>query len=122
MLKVLYIILGSFSIFLGILGIIIPGLPTTPFMLLGAWFYLRSSEKLYNKLIKNKFLGKYIRKYYDNKAISLKTKIYSIVLMWIMISISVIFFIKILSVKIIVLLIGLIGTLVMGFVIKTLKK
>ncbi|MDR2009864.1 MAG: YbaN family protein [Bacteroidales bacterium] len=119
--KIFLIILGTICISLGILGIFIPGLPTTPFLLLAASLYVRSSDKLYNKLINHKILGKYIYNYRKNKGITKKTKIYSIILMWVMISCSVIFFIKIFYVKIIVLTVGLIGTIIMGFVIKTVN-
>ena len=61
--KVLLIILGTIFLGLGILGIFIPGLPTTPFLLLTAALYLRSSQRLYQKLISNKILGKYIQNY-----------------------------------------------------------
>jgi uncharacterized membrane protein YbaN (DUF454 family) len=121
LLKIFLIILGTICISLGILGIFIPGLPTTPFLLLAASLYVRSSDKLYNKLINHKILGKYIYNYRKNKGITKKTKIYSIILMWVMISCSVIFFIKIFYVKIIVLTVGLIGTIIMGFVIKTVN-
>jgi len=122
MIKIIYIALGSLFVLLGVIGIVIPGLPTTPFMLLAAWFYIRSSDKLYNKLINNKFLGKYISQYQKNKAIPLATKIYSILIMWLMIALSVFIFININLIKVVVVLIGIIGTIVMGFVIKTLKK
>ncbi|MDL2262109.1 YbaN family protein [Bacteroidales bacterium OttesenSCG-928-I21] len=122
MLKIFFIIAGTLCVFLGMLGIFIPGLPTTPFLLLAASLYVRSSDKLYQKLIKNKVLGKYIQNYRKNKGISKKTKIYAICLMWTMISCSVIFFIKINYVKFIVIVLGVIGTIVMGFVVKTVSK
>lgn len=122
MLKILYIVLGSLAVLLGALGIIIPGLPTTPFLLLAAWFFFRSNEKLYKLLINNKFLGKYICRYEKRKAISLKTKIYSIALMWLMISLSVVFLISSDVVRIVVVGVGLVGTIIMGFVIKTYRE
>ncbi|MDD3740369.1 MAG: YbaN family protein [Bacteroidales bacterium] len=121
MIKFIYIILGCLSVFLGVLGIIIPGLPTTPFLLLAAWFFLRSNNKLHKLLINNNILGNYIRKYENNKAISIRTKIYSIAIMWVMISLSTIFLIESNFIKVIVLIVGLIGTVVMGFVIRTFK-
>jgi uncharacterized membrane protein YbaN (DUF454 family) len=121
LLKILFIILGTICVLLGILGIFIPGLPTTPFLLLSAALYIRSSDKLYNKLINNKILGKYILTYQKNKGMTKKAKVYSISLMWIMISCSVIFFIKIFYVKAIVIAVGIIGTIIMGFVVKTVK-
>jgi hypothetical protein len=113
MLKTLLIVLGSISLLIGIIGIVVPGLPTTPFLLLTAGLYLKSSDKLYNKLVTNKILGKYILNYQKNKAISLSTKIYSISIMWVMISISSVFFIQHGYVKILLIVLGIIGTIVM---------
>ncbi|MBE6343880.1 MAG: DUF454 domain-containing protein [Lentimicrobiaceae bacterium] len=81
--KILLITLGSLSLVLGVIGIFIPLLPTTPLLLLSAWCYFRSSEKLYLKLINSKHLGAYIRNFRENKVIPLKTKIYIISLLWI---------------------------------------
>jgi hypothetical protein len=120
-LKILYIFLGTLCIVLGTLGVFIPGLPVTPFLLLASSLYLRSSDKLYNKLIRSKLLGKYIIRYRKNKGMTIKTKIYSLLLMWVMIAISTLFLIDKLEIKIIVAAVGIIGTVVMGFVIKTVK-
>jgi uncharacterized protein len=120
-LKILFVLLGTLCIALGTLGVFIPGLPVTPFLLLASALYLRSNERLYNKLIGNKFLGKYIIRYQKNKGMTLKTKIYSILLMWVMISVSVFFVIDDIVIKIIVVAVGLIGTVVMGFIVKTIE-
>ena len=61
--RVLYIIGGTLSLALAILGIVLPGLPTTPFALLSAYLYAKSSEKLYNWLLSNRILGPRIRNY-----------------------------------------------------------
>ena len=110
--RLLFILFGSISLFLGILGIVVPGLPTTPFLLLTAWFYVRSSERLYSWLVNHKILGKYIRNF--RNGMSLRTKIFSIAIMWIMISISVFLFIEVFNVKVIVITVGVIGTVVMS--------
>jgi len=119
--KLLLVLLGSISLFFGILGIVIPGLPTTPFLLLSAALYLRSSNYLYRKLVTNKHLGKYIQNFHDKRGITLRVKWYSILLMWLMITISVVFFIKVTTIKLLILGIGIIGTIVMEFVINTVK-
>jgi uncharacterized membrane protein YbaN (DUF454 family) len=120
-LKILYIILGTICIVLGTLGVFIPGLPVTPFLLLASSLYLRSSDKLYNKLISNKLLGKYIVRYRQNKGMTIKTKIYSIIVMWFMIALSTLFLIEKVEIKLIVTAVGIIGSIVMGLVIKTVK-
>jgi len=81
--KILFIILGSIFLGLGSLGIILPLLPTTPFLLLTAYFYVKSSEKLYLWLINHKVFGVYIKNYVEHRAITKKTKITAITLKWI---------------------------------------
>ena len=80
--KYLLIILGSISLVLGVIGIFLPLLPTTPFLLLAAALYVRSSENLYNWLIHQKYLGTYIRNFREHKAIPLRAKIISVTLVW----------------------------------------
>ncbi len=80
------IIVGSFFAGLGILGIFLPLLPTTPFLLLAAACYIRSSERLYNWLMNNKWIGRYIKNYIEGKGIPLKSKVLSISALWITIS------------------------------------
>jgi len=105
--KTLYLFLGFLTLFLGILGILLPLLPTTPFLLLSAFFFMRSSKKLYHWLLNHRFLGIYIYSYITFKAIDLKTKIYSITLLWITLTISMIILQNIyLSVLLIVIGIG----------------
>ncbi len=122
MFRIILIILGTISLGIGITGIFIPGLPTTPFILLTAGLYVRSSEKLYRLLIQNKHLGKYIQDFQTYKGLTIKTKIYSIILMWIMILISVSYFISVNYLKWSIIGIGAIGTLVMGYLLPTIKK
>ena len=81
--KYLLIILGSLCLALGVIGIFLPLLPTTPFLLLSAALYVRSSEKLYQWLIHQKYLGSYIRNFCEHKAIPLRAKIISISMVWI---------------------------------------
>ena len=122
MIKAILILLGTLSLGLGITGIFIPGLPTTPFILLTAGLYLRSSEKLYRQLIQNKYLGRYIVEFGTDKGMTIKLKLYSITLMWIMISMSVYFIITSTIIDWLVISLGLAGTVVMGIVIPTNKE
>ena len=120
-LKLLFILLGSLSLAVGALGVIVPGLPTTPFLLLTAALYIRGSDRLYKKLIENKFFGSYIKEFRSKKGMTLKEKIRSLTLMWVMISISCIFLIDSVAYKLFVIGVGILGTIVMGFIIKTVK-
>ncbi len=80
--KLLFAILGVLSIALGVIGIFLPLLPTTPFLLLSAALFVRSSPRLYNWLMQNPVLGRYITNYRENKAIPLRAKYTSITLIW----------------------------------------
>ena len=83
-------VVGIISIGFGVLGIFVPLLPTTPFLLLSAYCFIRSSDRLYNWLIGNKFLGHYIHNYIENRAIEPRVKWFTIALLWISILTSVV--------------------------------
>lgn len=104
--KILFMILGTISVVLGVIGIFLPILPTTPFLLLAVFFYLKSSEKMYCYLINNKYLGSYIKNYTEKKGISLKTKIFVLTLLWISITFSALFVIDQLLIRILLFLIA----------------
>lgn len=89
--KALLITIGTLSIGLGVIGIVVPLLPTTPLILLGAVCYVKSSEKLYQKLIKNKWLGAYIKDFREKNGITRRNKILSISLMWLSIGGTILF-------------------------------
>lgn len=80
--RFLLIGLGALSLALGIVGIFLPLLPTTPFMLLTATLWLRSSERLYAWLLAHRQLGPYIRNFREHRAIPLRAKIYALALLW----------------------------------------
>lgn len=118
--KILYTTLGFISLGIGCAGIVIRGLPTTPFVLLAASLFAKSSERWYNWLISNRLFGKFIEDFAREKGMSLKIKIISISLMWAMISISAVTF-ESLHMKLFLLVMGIIGTIVMGFVVRTIR-
>jgi uncharacterized protein len=86
--KPLYIVIGSILVTLGTIGIFIPLLPTTIFLILASYFFMKGSPELNERLLNNKYLGHYIKNYRDNKGMPLKSKIISIVMLWISILIS----------------------------------
>lgn len=88
LLKALLIALGSLFVALGTLGIFLPLLPTTPFLLLASACYIRSSEKLYNRLLYSKWFGEHIKNYRDGKGMPLHAKVISIALLWLTIGYS----------------------------------
>jgi uncharacterized membrane protein YbaN (DUF454 family) len=85
----LLIICGTISVGLGIFGIFLPILPTTPFLLLAAFLYAKSSPRFYNWLINNRYLGEYIRNYREGRGMPLNQKVFVIILMWLTMGVSV---------------------------------
>lgn len=80
--KIFLIIVGSVSLVLGVLGIFLPMLPTTPFLLLSAAAWVKASPSLYEWLINHRVLGEYIRNFREYRAIPLRVKIISVSLVW----------------------------------------
>lgn len=120
--KILYITLGILSIILGIIGIFIPGLPTTPFLLLSSWLFYKSSRKLHDRLHRSRWLGRYIRHYESKKGISLTSKWISILCMWTMINISAFIFFENWHMRILLFALGVIGTGSILFFVPTAKN
>ena len=89
----LLIVLGTLCVGLGVIGMFLPIMPTTPFLLLAAYFYARSSKRFYDWLITNRIFGEYIRNYREGRGIALKQKVSVILLMWLTISFSAWFFV-----------------------------
>ena len=108
--KVLLISLGTFFIGVAIVGIFVPILPTTPFLLISSALYAKSSKKFYNWLINNKIFGKYIKNYREGKGISLKLKIIATALLWITIGCSAIFALDILWARVLLVIIAILVT------------
>jgi uncharacterized membrane protein YbaN (DUF454 family) len=81
--------LGIISLSLGVLGIILPVLPTTPFLLLASYLFLKSSLRLHDWLIHHRILGSYIYNYITYRAIPKKTKVLGISVLWATLSVSI---------------------------------
>jgi hypothetical protein len=102
---------GTFFLIIGIIGIFIPILPTTPFLLLAAACYARGSKKFYNWLINNKWFGEYIKNYREGRGIPLTVKIISITLLWITIAFSTFIIVSIFLIQIILIIIAIAVTI-----------
>ncbi len=80
--KIALVTAGALCVGLAVVGIFVPVLPTTPFLLLAAACFIRSSDRLYNWLIHHKWFGNYIRYYREYRAVTLKSKIIALVMLW----------------------------------------
>ena len=79
--RTVYKPLGLFFLALAILGVVLPVLPTTPFLILAAWFFARSSEKWHRRLLDSNLFGPLLRNWEQRRCISLRTKIVALVSM-----------------------------------------
>jgi len=82
---------GSVFVVLGVVGTFLPLLPTTPFLLLAAACYVRSSDRLYDWLLENRVLGKYLRSYRAREGIPLTAKIATLALLWVTLGASALY-------------------------------
>ncbi len=119
--RALWTSLGTFFLCLGVVGIVIPILPTTPFLLLAAFCYFRGSERMYKWLLSNKWFGEYIKNYREGKGVPLKVKVLAISFLWVAISFSAIFVVDNIWIRIILLIIA-IGVSIHIVTLKTLRK
>ena len=97
---------GTLSTGIGIIGIFIPILPTTPFLLLAAACYMRSSERFYQWLINNRVFGAYVRSYIEGRGMPVRIKIFTILLLWLTIGLSVIFGVQNIVIRIVLICIA----------------
>ena len=116
--RTLLIGIGTLCVGLGFIGIFVPLLPTTPFLLLAAACYARGSQRFYNWLITNRWFGQYIRNYREKRGIPLRAKIIAITLIWVTILFSVFFVVSFVLLKIILVAIA-VGVSVYLLSIKT---
>lgn len=98
---------GFLFVGLGVLGVLLPVLPTTPFLLLAAACFAHSSERFYVWLLTNRVFGSYIRDWRENRGLSLPVKLWVIFVLAVTMGISVVFFVPIVAVKVLLVLIGL---------------
>ena len=124
--KIIYLVLGIISFCLGAIGIVIPGLPTTPFMILSSILFLRSSDRMYKWLINHPKFGKYVLDFKKGKGINLKTKIYAQSMMLLTVTLSLLpvspMFIDNQVVRIILFVSGIFSFWLVGFKIPTNKS
>tara|TARA_B100000073_G_scaffold173774_1_gene143787 strand:- start:615 stop:1034 length:420 start_codon:yes stop_codon:yes gene_type:complete len=121
-LKAFWIIAGTIFVVLGAFGVILPGLPTTPFLILAAACYIRSSQRLYDWLIANKTFGPYLKDYREGKGIPKRAKKIALIMMTIFVGYAVIFALDDLTIRIAVLALGMFGFYYVAYKVPSAKE
>ena len=99
--------LGTLFALLGFLGIFLPVLPTTPFLLLAAACYARGSEHFHQWLLASRTFGPMVREWEQHRSLPYRTKITAIVLMSLTLAASIVFFVRPAWLKLLLALFGL---------------
>lgn len=81
--RALWAALGVACVAVGLVGVVLPGLPTTPFLILAAACFLRSSQKLYDRVLGHPRFGPLVRDYREGKGLPRRVKVWALILMWI---------------------------------------
>ena len=89
--KALWLAVGLVCLVLGAVGMVLPILPTTPFLLAAAACFCKSSTRMYDWLLSNKWFGEYIRNYKEGRGLPMRTKITALTVLWVTIGLSTIF-------------------------------
>ena len=111
--KIIYFSFGLFLTGLGLVGVVVPGLPTTIFMILAAACFFRSSTKMYNWVIDHPLFGESVLRFRSGEGMPVKAKYTYIIMMWFFILTSIFFFLHshALWIKMIITLSGFVGTI-----------
>jgi hypothetical protein len=118
--KYFYLFSGFLLVIIGVIGIFLPVLPTTIFLILASACFIKSSPKANEWLRNHKILGMYIKNYQDKSGLTIKSKIFNITFLWIMILASAIFFTELWYVRLLLFAIA-IGVTIHLLMIKTKK-
>ena len=92
--------LGFISVALGVLGMVVPLLPTTPLLLLAAFCFARSSERFHGWLLSNRIFGETIRNYRDGLGLPMRQKVVTLAILWITMVSTSVFVVPLWSVRI----------------------
>ena len=105
--KYLYLSSGVLLVIIGIIGIFLPVLPTTIFLILASACFVKSSPRANEWLRNHKILGQYIKNYQDKTGLTIKSKVFNIIFLWTMILISAFYFTNSMIIKLLLVTIAI---------------
>ncbi|MDR2873278.1 MAG: YbaN family protein [Methanobrevibacter sp.] len=118
--KLFCFVLGAIFLSIGAIGIVLPLLPTTPFVIISVFCFGKSSKRVEEWILRNKYFGSYIENYRNKVGVPIKVKIRSVLFLWIALIISMIYLQKLLMI-LILLIVGIAVTLHIYF-LRTKKE
>lgn len=89
--RLIFTFLGLIFLVLGIIGYVLPGLPGTIWLIISASFFVRSSDRLYNFVVKNRFFGPQVRNFLETGQMGRRAKTFALLSMWVFSTLSLIF-------------------------------
>jgi hypothetical protein len=110
---------GTVALGLGLVGVVLPGLPTTPFILLAAACYARASPRLHQRMLSSAWIGPMLRDWENNRSLTRRVKTIALTMMLAMVAVSVWTFHGRLWLQAVLVLAGLLGVWVVGWRIPT---
>ena len=118
--RVLFVFLGTLFLGIGCIGIVLPLLPTTPFLLLAAACYVRGSERLHYWMMNNRVFGKAIKNYLEKKGLEVRQKVFTIAFLWLTILLTIYYVVDSFLLRILLLLIAVVVSIHL-FMLPSLK-
>lgn len=117
--KALFLVFGTISLVLAYVGVALPGIPGIPFILLTAWFYVRSSDKMYNWLREHKLFGRLLKSFSKKEKVPLGFKLFVVSQLWVSITVTLIWLVHNIYFQAFIVLIGVIVSVVVFRMRKT---
>ena len=93
--RLMLIAAGLICVGLGALGILLPGLPTTPFLLLAAYCFARSSERFHSWLLNHRWFGSYVRNFESGRGMTRPAKATTLLVMWLSFGVTIVLFVPV---------------------------
>ena len=118
--RVILNVLGTLFLLLGVLGLALPLLPATPFLLLASACYVRGSKTLHTWLMNNRYLGTYIKNIRDKRGMPMRAKVITVMVLWISLLLSI-YRLESLLLDITLLLVG-VGVTTLIFKLETVQQ
>jgi len=120
--RVMLLVAGALCVLLGVIGIFLPVLPTTPFLLLAAACFARSCDSCYAWLLEHRWFGSFIRNWHERRGVTRRQKTAALALLWAGIALSILFGTNLLWVRLMLVGIATCTTLYLVLGIKTLES